>query len=100
LGRHRSSIYRELSRNQSEGFYFPETAQILAHNRKSEAAAIDRVNENTQKWVIEKLKIQWSPEQISKRMQLEIDQTVSHEWIYQMVYSDRKNGGELHLNLR
>lgn len=100
LNKDRSSIYRELSRNQSSGSYFPETAQILARNRKVEAAAIPRVDEETKTWVIEKLQLQWSPEQISKRMGLERGETVSHEWIYQMVYADRKEGGDLHLNLR
>ena len=100
IGKHRSSIYRELERNQSSGGYFPETANKHAANRKFEAAAISRIDEDRRHWVIEKLLMQWSPEQISNRMKLELGESVSHEWIYQMIYADRKEGGILHLNLR
>lgn len=101
LGKHRSSVYRELERNSSSGVgYFPDTAQILAVNRKIEAASIPRISDETKEWVIGKLELQWSPEQISNRMELELVDSVSHEWIYQMVYGDRKSGGDLHLNLR
>lgn len=100
VAKHRSSIYRELSRNQSPGGYFPETANIHAVNRKVEAAAIPRIDEDRKKWVTEKLLLQWSPEQISNRMHLELGEGVSHEWIYKMIYADRKNGGVLHFNLR
>lgn len=100
IGKHRSSIYRELSRNQSCGGYFPETAQILARNRKVEASSLPRIDEEKKDWVTEKLKEQWSPEQISQRMKIELGETVSHEWIYGMVYEDKKEGGTLHLNLR
>ena len=33
-------------------------------------------------------------------MKLEREQSVSHEWIYQMIYADRKAVGMLHFNLR
>ena len=100
IGKHRSSIYRELGRNSSDGAYFPETANMTAINRKVEAAAIPRIDEEQKKWVVQKLLLQWSPEQISSRMKLEREQSVSHEWIYQMIYADRKAGGMLHFNLR
>jgi IS30 family transposase len=50
--------------------------------------------------VKKKLKQQWSPEQISGRRRLEEKQSVSHEWIYQRIYRDKRAGGELYLNLR
>jgi transposase, IS30 family len=100
VGKHRSSIYRELGRNRSSDGYFPDTANIHSINRKVEAASIPRIDEDRKEWVEEKLLLQWSPEQISNRMELELGESVSHEWIYQMVYADRKDGGTLHLNLR
>lgn len=100
VGKHRSSIYRELGRNSSQEGYFPDTANIIAINRKVEAAAIPRIDRDRKEWVVEKLLLQWSPEQISNRMKLELDESVSHEWIYQMIYADRKEGGTLHFNLR
>lgn len=100
IGKDRSSIYREFSRNSTKVGYFPEIANTLAQDRKSEAAAISRIDEDEKKWIIEKLRLQWSPEQISNRMKLELGVSISHEWIYQMVYEDRKNGGDLYLHLR
>jgi transposase, IS30 family len=100
LHRDRSTIYRELSRNSVTTGYFYATAQILSRNRRTEASSISRVSDDTRQWVEEKLLRQWSPEQISKRMEMELSETVSHEWIYQMVYEDRKAGGSLHFHLR
>jgi len=100
IGKDRSSIYREFSRNSIKTGYFPEAANKLAQARKSEAAAIPKIGEDVKKWIVEKLRLQWSPEQISNRMKLELGVNVSHEWIYQMVYEDRKNGGDLYLHLR
>jgi IS30 family transposase len=46
------------------------------------------------------LREQWSPEQISWRLQLEGQRTVSHERIYLYIYADKRRGGLLHLHLR
>ena len=100
IGRHRSSVYRELERNSHPHGYFSDTANLLAENRKKAASSISRIDEELKQWVNDKLQLQWSPEQISERMKLELGENVSHEWIYQLVYQDRKNGGMLHLNLR
>jgi IS30 family transposase len=43
---------------------------------------------------------QWSPAQISGRLALEHQATVSHERIYQYIYADKRAGGLLHRNLR
>lgn len=47
-----------------------------------------------------KLHIRWSPEQISCRLKREKQPSVNVETIYQYVYKDNKNGGELWRNLR
>ncbi len=101
VDKHRSTIYRELGRNQaSEGGYFPDTANIYAIQRKVEAASISRIDEDMKAWVIEKILLQWNREQISNRMKLELGESLSHEWIYEMFYADRKEGGTLYLHLR
>jgi IS30 family transposase len=46
------------------------------------------------------LRQDWSPEQISGRLKLEQQPTVSHEWIYLYVYADKRRGGTLHRHLR
>lgn len=100
LGRHRSTICREIERNGLDGGYFSHSAILIAKSRKQEAASVSRIDGETEKWVTQKLSLQWSPEQISSRMQMELGTSVSHEWIYQFVYRDRKAGGLLHLHLR
>ena len=46
------------------------------------------------------LRKDWSPEQISGRLKHEHGMTISHETIYQYVYEDKKDGGDLHTHLR
>ncbi len=43
---------------------------------------------------------QYSPEQIVGVLKKENIATMSHEWIYQYTYQDKKNGGKLYENLR
>jgi IS30 family transposase len=100
IDRDRSTIHRELARNSSNQGYFPATADKVAHSRKIDASSIPRIGTDIQQWVKEKILLQWSPEQISKRMEVELDEKVSHEWIYQLIEQDRKEGGQLYLHLR
>ncbi len=46
------------------------------------------------------LREDWSPEQISGFLREQEDIRISHEWIYQYVYQDKKAGGNLHRHLR
>lgn len=95
-----STICRELSRNRVDGGYFSATAQKLSDGRREEASSISRIHEETWDYVQKKLLLQWSPEQISNRIKIELDISVSHEAIYQFVQRDRQQGGTLYLNLR
>ena len=42
----------------------------------------------------------FSPEQIHGRLTLKGEASVSPEWIYQHIYADKRNGGDLHMHLR
>jgi IS30 family transposase len=59
-----------------------------------------RKNPETAKWVIEKLKEHWSPEQIAGRSKIDGPEPVSHEFVYQMIISDRKRKGTLFRGLK
>lgn len=100
LNVHKSTIYRELSRNKGKRKYFPKLAQELATLRKERSpgnrAITDWVKQRCLKELTEN---QWSPEQISGRLKLE-GISVSHETIYKMIRSDKENGGTLYLNCR
>lgn len=94
LGKHASTISRELKRNSFKAFgfkgYSPAKAEITARKRKSNAAKRPRLkNQQTREYVAQKLKLFWSPEQIAGRIRLDHpDLSISHEAIYQFIYED------------
>lgn len=94
LGRHHSSLSRELRRNKSRLFdsrgYWPAQAQIKARKRKSKASRKPRLrNAQIRSYVVEKLKKFWSPELIAGRIPLDLPGLkISHEAIYQFIYED------------
>ena len=53
-------------------------------------------------WVLvdDRIKQDWSPEQISGRLFMEQGISISHEWIYLHIYRDKRRGGDLHKHLR
>lgn len=99
IGCHKSTISRELSRNGGQRGYRPKQAQELALARK-QSAHRPRIGPATWSSVESLLLKQWSPEQISGRLELERQKGVSHERIYQYIYADKRAGGTLHLSLR
>jgi len=107
LGRHPSTIYRELGRNRfrdgGRGFcgYFPLNAQDLARRRRQrrrKLAADDDLREH----VVGRLRDGWSPQQIAGRLkheQADGGASVCHETIYRHVYGPegREHGLYRHL---
>ena len=99
LGRHKSTISRELRRNQGLRGYRPKQAQRLAWARQ-EAKTTPRISPNAWRWVEQLLREDWSPEQISLWLLDEKGIQISHEWIYQYVLQDKSIGGNLYCHLR
>ncbi len=93
LGRSRSTISREIARNTGKRGYRPKQANQLAKERKSNNAK--QISQTTWQKVEDKLREQWSPEQVSGRLKL-----ASHESIYQHIYEDKRKGGDLYKYLR
>lgn len=102
LGVHRSTLYRELARNTGQRGYRFQQAQEMASKRAecSSRNSLKMTSELTN--LIEaKLRLQWSPEQISGWLKREQgDESVSHETIYQYVWEDKLGGGNLYKELR
>ena len=102
LGRHRSSITREIQRNAThhDGTYRPQLANWYAHSRRS------RSRRNTQFTSVDWARVEalvredWSPEQVAGRLRLDGGPTISHETIYRRVWADKRAGGALYLHLR
>ena len=107
LGRHPSTIHRELGRNRfrdgDRGFcgYFPLTAQDLARRRRQRRRKL-AADPTLREQVVERLAAGWSPQQIAGRLkheQADGGASVCHETIYRHVYGPegREDGLYRHL---
>jgi IS30 family transposase len=96
----KSTIYRELKRNRNDaGEYSGTIAQRKASLRRSIASrdkGFKAFTQKTTQYIYERLKSKWSPEQISGRMKLDINKSISHETIYSFIRNDKANGGTLY----
>jgi len=99
VGCHKSTISREMRRNQGLKGYRPLQADELAYDRQC-AAYRSRIAWETWQAVERLLRQDWSPEQIAGRLKLEKQPTVSHECIYLYIYAEKRRGGTLHHHLR
>ena len=97
LGKHKSSIYKELSRNSDRKVgYLPDRAHDKALKRRAGRMKKLHRNPKLKSYVITKLNDGWSPEMISGRTKYEgFPVVASFETIYQFVYS--KEGNKLGL---
>ena len=94
LGRHRSTISRELSRGRGLRGYRAEQACCKASERAQRSRNARRVDAKVWADVAFYLGLQWSPGQIANKL------AVSHECVYLHVYANKAAGGDLHKNLR
>jgi transposase, IS30 family len=95
LGRSPATISRELRRNlpPERKVYTPRLAHERAlKSRKSRGRKERLRNKEIRAYVIEKLKLRWSPEQIAGRIKLDIGENISHETIYQYIYHTESYG--------
>ena len=87
LGRHRSTIQRELARNLCADGYRPDSAERRAWARKLRGSRIAR-STRLRAHVEDRLAMGWSPEQIAGRMELDgSEHAISAESIYRHTYS-------------
>ena len=84
-----STVYREIERNMDSigrRAYIPRVAHRKALIKRKNRGRKDRLkNEEVRSYVITHLKKKWSPEQISGRIQSDLNQKISHEAIYQYI---------------
>jgi IS30 family transposase len=98
IGVDKSTISRELNRNRGKRGYRPKQAQGLAQSRRSKGQC--RIGSETWTLIEAKIRLDWSPEQISGWLLRHYHIQVSHEWIYQYILSDKRTGGKLYKHLR
>ncbi len=102
LGRHRSTIVREIRRNRarSDRFYRPQLADWYARSRRSLSRRNLRFAEAEWARVNALLRQDWSPEQVAGRLRSDGVLEISHETIYRHIWEDKRRGGALHRHLR
>ena len=100
LGRSKSTISRELTRNTGGRGYRPKQAQELTLSRLHVSRGGKKVSVKTMHRCRELISEGHSPAQAAGRAAVEGHGSVSHERLYKLVYADKASGGELWRNLR
>ncbi len=102
IGKHKSVISRELKRNcdKRSGEYRYDLAQRKYETRMKKKPKKRYFTDEIKAVTESLLRMDYSPEQIAGRLKLEGKPTVSYERIYQHVWADKKQGGELYKHLR
>jgi IS30 family transposase len=102
LGRHRSTILREVLRNQarSDGTYRPQLAEWYARSRRSHSRRNRQFTPSEWAQIQELLRADWSPEQVAGWLRRHRQLAISHETIYRYIWADKRGGGTLYQHLR
>jgi transposase, IS30 family len=108
IGRHHTSISREIRRNRptyaDDAVYWYDAAESYAKERRHKARHRRRQHDRLVAYVTSKLRFDWPPEAIAGRLIADYpdDETmrISHESIYHWIYVDSRNKGSLHHHLR
>lgn len=99
IGKHHTTVAREVSRNSINGTYDAKTAHRLYCARKSENVKRSFEKPQTRMIVRLLLCLCWSPEQIAGRLKL-FGIKLSHETIYKWIYAQQRLGINLLQYLR
>ena len=102
LGRHRSTILREVRRNgaRSDGTYRPSLADWYARGRRSRCRRHRQFSGADLQRIRALLVEHWSPEQVAGRLRREGCLQISHETIYRYIWADKAAGVMLYTHLR
>lgn len=102
MGRHRSTLSREIRRNGSrfDSSYRFERAQEQANGRRARNRRKSHFSPDNWRLVESLLRADLSPEQVSGLLALRGVLNISHETIYQYIWRDKRQGGTLHRRLR
>ncbi|MCK5138182.1 MAG: IS30 family transposase [Bacteroidales bacterium] len=98
----KSTISRELKRNRTKtGCNNARAAHENSQVQKERFSVNRKFSPPMERFIIDKLsKEQWSPEQIAGYCKQNDIPMVSHERIYQFIYQDKDEGGQLYKHLR
>lgn len=103
IGKHKSTIYRELNRNTHESSwgYYPPRAIWKSNERRRKSRKKPGYSKEQLDLVLGLIKDeQWSPEQIANRLRSGGVLNICTETIYKYVWQDKRNGGTTYKYLR
>jgi len=100
LGRHVSTIKREVRRNKGQRGYRPQQAHQLAQLRHENKPKAIKMTDELISTICSRLEQQWSPEQIQGRLKMEAKASVCPKTIYEFIAQNKVEGGELYKHLR
>jgi IS30 family transposase len=85
LGRHKSTIGREIERNTGGKGYRPKQAHEKAQERLKNANKAIKMTADVINKIEEMIRKDWSPEQVSGRLLKDKGISICHETIYQYI---------------
>lgn len=100
IGVNQSTVSRELARNTGKKGYRHKQAQAKSDERAVNASKPTKMTASMVEIIESKLRMEWSPEQISGWLLEEKEQLISHETIYLHVWANKRDGGDLYQHLR
>lgn len=103
LGRHPSTISRERRKGYcpvTKRYSAPIAQQATLRFRRRARPELHRIRGNLEKHIRQKIELDWSPEQVSGRMELKLNQSIPFLTIYRFIQREREAGGKLWTHLR
>jgi IS30 family transposase len=100
IGISESTLSREISRNSKARSYNAKYAQMLADERQKEQHVKTKLTQDMLSYIISKIKLYWSPDQIMGTAREEGVPMLSYVTIYKLIRKDKQQGGELYKYLR
>jgi len=97
---HKSTISREIRRNQGQKGYRPKQAHERAMSRRFGAAKRVKLTPSMIELVNHFIRQDFSPEQVSGHLSRNHGLKISHETIYKHIWADKRSGGTLYKHLR
>ena len=92
MGRHRSTVCRELHRNTGQRGYRPQQAQRLSNERRLASRRPHKMDDpDVHQYVQQKLERLWSPDQIAGRVERDFPRTPAR-WLSRQAIYDWING--------
>jgi IS30 family transposase len=100
IGVHKSTVSREIKRNQGKKGYRPKQAHFMAVERRQKAKKYVRLTPEVINLIERFLCQDFSPDQICGFLARTHNFRISHETIYKYVLADKARGGSLYRHLR